>query len=49
VASVLARFTFEDEAVVEPELQDAHVKGYMPHFKLSPALGAAARLRLSPR
>lgn len=36
VASVLARFTNEDEVVVEPELlTDVAVKGYMPHFKLS--------------
>jgi hypothetical protein len=33
-ASVLARFNFEDEAVVEPDLLDnVEVKGYMPHFK----------------
>lgn len=34
MASVLARFTLEDEVVVEPELQNVHVTGYMPHFKL---------------
>jgi hypothetical protein len=36
VASVLARFTFEDEVVVDPGLlEDVAVKGYIPHFKLS--------------
>jgi hypothetical protein len=36
--SVLARFKHEDEVVVEPDLlEDIEVKGYLPHFKLSPA------------
>jgi hypothetical protein len=36
VESVLARFNFEDEIVVEPELlKDVEVLGYMPQFKLS--------------
>jgi hypothetical protein len=36
VTSVLARFLFEDEVVVDPGLlEDVAVKGYIPHFKLS--------------
>ncbi len=36
VASVLARFAFEDEVVVQPELlTDVKALGYRPHFKLS--------------
>jgi hypothetical protein len=34
MASVLARFTYQDEMVVEPELlTDVDVLGYIPHFK----------------
>jgi len=34
-AAVLAQFTFEGEAVAEPELlTDVEVLGYRPHFKL---------------
>jgi hypothetical protein len=33
---VLARFTYEDEVVVEPGLvTDVAVQGYLPHFKLT--------------
>jgi hypothetical protein len=35
-ACVLARFTYEDEIVVEPGLlRDVEVLGYLPHFKLT--------------
>lgn len=35
VASVLARFTYEDEVVVEPALlTHVEVLGHLPHFKL---------------